>query len=52
MKFRCRRCNHEFEIIEKIRKGGCSEPPYVLIVNRIKKTIQCPKCKTVKIRLL
>lgn len=52
MKFRCRRCNYEFEIAGKIRKGGCSGAPYVLIINRIKKAIQCPKCKTVKIRLL
>lgn len=52
MKFRCKKCGTEFEIIGKVRKGGCKGAPYVLVVNRIKKAIQCPECKTVNVKQL
>jgi len=52
MKFICKRCGYEFQIIGKIRKGGCTGAPYVLKINLIKKAIQCPKCKTVEIKQL
>jgi len=52
MRFKCKRCNHIFEITGKVRKGGCKGAPYVLVVNLIKKAIQCPKCQTVKIKQL
>ena len=50
MKFICKRCGNKFEIIGKIRKGGCKGAPYILIVNLIEKAIQCPKCQTVNIK--
>jgi len=51
MRFRCRRCGYEFEIIGKVRKDDC-KGIYVLMVDLIKKAIKCPKCQTAKIKQL